>query len=715
MEKLIKVNDNRDMKKKMLLMLVLSILNISLLYGEDQEERLVRKSDSIFRMVNDKLVKLDNKAVTVKLKEGKVLSNNVKAIRSNVLGYIDVEVPTGTDIEDFVANLKSTGDYELVKYNVIGEIGISSNDTGANNQWHLDAINMFSTWNITTGGSNVKVAVIDNGFDCTHEDIGYGNDNYRNIDPTLGYDYYQMSSTSMTKKDHGTQVAGIISAKTNNGTGIAGVAGGFGGSGVTILPFCVTDGTSLGVNFGYVDDAICLAVDNGAKVINMSFGSNDTNLSHHTDIVDAIDYAYSHGVTLVSITHNSYDSFVWFPACYYKVIAVGAMNQNNQRCSFSNYGSGINLVAPGEDIYSTKMNNGYDYADGTSFAAPQVAGIVALMLTVNPALTPSQITSTLQNTCIKLSGYQFTYGWNNYVGYGLLNAYAAINDVIAHSIVGPSLIKYSTGIYSVEDLPNGFSVEWSLSDSYYNQYCLQQDFPSTNQCAVTFSSTHEMINGILTANIKYAGETLYSRTKTISATTKLIGHYTSGNISQDINYPYPLYVRAGTTVYITSPNLVGSTAYYETQNVAIPTSWYLNSTSGYLNVGMPANNNVPVIVYVDDSYGSHYTLYLVPTTGNFLNVSIDNSSNSIHVTITADNDCLERTESLADWVTNTSEMLQRLNWTLEIFNLANGEKVVTQNVSGKSISLNTSGWKRGIYAVRATIGKEVLTEKIQVK
>ncbi len=85
-------------------MLVLSLVNISLLYGEERTEKLVRKSDSIFRIVNDKLVELNNKAVTVKLKEGKVFSKNLKAIRSNVLGYIDVEVPTDTEIEDFVAN-----------------------------------------------------------------------------------------------------------------------------------------------------------------------------------------------------------------------------------------------------------------------------------------------------------------------------------------------------------------------------------------------------------------------------------------------------------------------------------------------------------------------------------------------------------------------------------------------------------------------------------
>ncbi|MBO7047148.1 MAG: T9SS type A sorting domain-containing protein [Prevotella sp.] len=96
-------------------------------------------------------------------------------------------------------------------------------------------------------------------------------------------------------------------------------------------------------------------------------------------------------------------------------------------------------------------------------------------------------------------------------------------------------------------------------------------------------------------------------------------------------------------------------------------------------------------------------------------MSIDNSSNSINVTITADNNCLDNIGSLDDLETNTNEMLQRLDWTLEIFNTATGEKVVTQNVSGNYISLNTSGWKRGLYAVCVTVGKEILTEKVIVK
>lgn len=687
------------MNKKILLLLVLSIVNVSLLYGEDQTEKLVRKSDSIFRMVNDKLIELDNKAITVKLKEGRILSKNVKAIRSNVLGYIDVEVPNDTDIEDFVANLKSTGDYELVKFNEIGEVCVSPNDTGASNQWYLGAINMFSSWNITTGSPTIKVAVIDNGFDCTHEDIGYGNDNYRNIDPTLGYDYYQMSSTSMTKKDHGTRVAGIISAKTNNGTGIAGVAGGFGTSGVTILPFCITNGTTFGVNFGYLDDAICLAVANGAKVINMSISSTDINLLHHVDVVDAIDYAYSHGVTLVAATGNLNYSYILFPACYSKVIAVGAMNQNYQKCDFSNYGNGIDLVAPGKDIYSTIINNGYNYDEGTSFATPQVTGVAALMLSVNPILTPSQIKSTLQNTCTKLSSYSYSNGWNSFVGYGLLNAYDAVYAVAAHKIVGPPLIC-TNGTYSIENLPSGVTVEWGLSNSYYNQNCLQQNYPSTNQCTITRSSNQDMMNATLTAAIKYDGVTIQTLTKTVYAYSDFYGQYTSDNLSGTINYTHIFYVKPGFTTVVTSPNFIGATVTYDSSGTT-PSYFYLEPTTWKLYFTMPTNNSgTPVIINVNDGC-NYYQLYAMPQNNYYL--EIFNEDGEITVTLHEKGE-----DSSKSVVTNQP-------WTIEICNASSGVVMATQSSTSRSVSISTSTWPKGLYIVKATVGKEELTEKVIVK
>lgn len=494
------------MNKKIILLFALSLINFSLLFGEEKTEKIVRKSDFLFRAVDDVLVKLDNSAVTVKLKEGKVLSKNVKVIRSNKLGYIDVEVPDDIDIEDYVNHLRSTGDFELVKYNEIAEIAVSPNDNKLAHQWYLDAIDMYYAWEMATGNSNVKVAVIDNGFDWLHEDIGYGYDSYRNIDPTLGYNYY-LNSTSMTKKDHGTQVAGIISAKTNNGIGIAGIGGGYGCSGVTILPFCITDGSEDKINFGAVDDAICLAVDNGAKVINMSFGSKDTILSNNIDIVAAIDYAYSQGVTLVSATCNDTASYIRFPACYSKVIAVGAMDQSYRKAIFSNYGTGIDLVAPGESIYSTTADNGYYNNIGTSFAAPQVTGIVALMLSVNPNLTPDEIRNIINRTTIQINPVNYTYymGWNEFVGYGLINAFGAVMSVKDFSISGPSTIcSGSQNIFMINDLPfnslpSYFNITWSTDNNNFHPT------GSGKQCSVSYNGTPQYDVANLTATISWKG------------------------------------------------------------------------------------------------------------------------------------------------------------------------------------------------------------------
>lgn len=295
--------------------------------------------------------------------------------------------------------------------------------------------------------------------------------------------------------------------------------------------------------------------------------------------------------------------------------------------------------------------------------------------------------------------------------YYMLNPNCSING--AQTIIGGS------ATYFVENLPLGWSVTWSLSDSYYNQNCLQQDYPSTNECTIYYSSNTNMNNGILTAELKYAGVTILSVMKSVTATSNFTGYYTSGSISQEINYPYPLYVIAGTTVNIYSLNLIGATAYYQNQYTAIPTSWSLNSTSGHLSVGMASNSNIPVIVYVDDAYGRHYTLPLIPSTSYNYSMNIINGTKSFDVIIKS-----ERAENVntnnellfanIDMTTKNSTS-KELNWTIEVYNVVNGKKVLTQNINGDSVSFDISGWKSGLYAIRAIIGNEELTEKITVR
>lgn len=133
--------------KKFIIFIILSLINVCM-YGTDTKEVIVRKSGLIYRKTDDKLIKLDDTTITVKLKRGKAIDKNLMVVRSNCLGYYDISVPKDVDIEDFVDKLRETGNYEIVKYNVIAEICMSTNDTYIANQWYLNRINMFSTWDL---------------------------------------------------------------------------------------------------------------------------------------------------------------------------------------------------------------------------------------------------------------------------------------------------------------------------------------------------------------------------------------------------------------------------------------------------------------------------------------------------------------------------------------------------------------------------------------
>ena len=353
-------------------------------------------------------------------------------------------------------------------------------------------------------------------------------------------------------------------------------------------------------------------------------------------------------------------------------------------------------------IYSTKTNNGYDYDLGTSFAAPQVAGVAALMLSVNPTLTPSQIQSKLRSTCTKLSGYTYTNGWNTYVGYGLLNAYAAVCSALsAGDIVGPNFIC-SYGQYHIENLPSGVTVSWSLSNNYYNNgFNLIPSYPTTGHCRIVRNPNHDLENATLTAEIKYNGVTVKTLTKTgIYAYEGFRGHYVSGNISSDIDYTYILHVTPNYNTIITSHNFLGATVSYSSSGTT-PLYWGFSPSSGEIDVTMPSNNNnIPIVLNIDDVCGNQYTLYLFPTSYNSMNVSYGDSS--LTVSLNEDGD-------------NSETMRSNEPWTMEIRNAMTGELLTTQNSSIRSTTISTAGWPKGMYVVRVTIGNEVLTDKVVIK
>jgi subtilisin family serine protease len=401
---------------------------------------------------------VDTTVITIKVKDIQNIKNEYAVIRKNKLGFVDIQVPDKYSIEEFAAILSRDNSVEEIIIGTFGKLQFIPNDTYRTSQWYLAGTGAYSAWDITMGSSDVIVAIIDSGTEWTHSDLGLGTDSYQNIylnpgedvwtnpnNPTTGngidddnngliddwkgWDFVTNTNDSRGTYYHGTFVAGIVSAKTNNGRGIAGIAGGKHNKGVQMQIYCVTIGDIV---ISYViDDAIIHAVDMGCRIIQLSLRT-----PYDPAIDAAIQYAVDSNVIIVCSSGNNYSSTVAYPASNPNVIAVGAMDQDYLRADYSNYGSQLNLVAPGEHIYSTTTNNSYAYDGGTSFAAPQVSATAALILSVNPNLTGQEVRNFIESTAQKASYTVYTYSadpdhpngtWNNEMGYGLLNAAAAVN------------------------------------------------------------------------------------------------------------------------------------------------------------------------------------------------------------------------------------------------------------------------------------------------
>jgi subtilisin family serine protease len=653
------------------------------------DQKTVKENDTLYVLENGRKYVVDNTIIRVKPKDSSYkLDNLYKTVYTSKSGSHYIEVPAGMDIEKFSTSLRESDLYESVDYVTECRFHLEPNDPHKTHQWYLNKINIKNAWNITTGNSNIKVAVIDTGVDRDYEDLGYSsNSNYTNISYTLGYDYINNTQYSTPDNLHGTSVASVLGAKTNNSLYGCGITGGNNSSGVTIISYRT-------INAAHVIQAINKAVIDGANIINLSF-----SISHNPDIDDAITNAYNHNVSVVCSTGNDGLSSICYPASNSLTIAVGASTQTDTRCTFSNYGNGIDLVAPGESIYlKGYSSSGYYTGSGTSLSTPIVSGTIALMLSRNPDLTPDEIRDILHKSATKGNGYTYnSNGWNSEMGHGILNAYLAV-QLAPLKIVGPHYIC-DEEYYEIGNLPTGFSVEWSLSDSYYNQNCLEQNEPSANNCTITCSSSHIMMNETLTANIKYYGVTVRTLTMTgMYAYEDFQGHYTSGSLSGNINYTHTFSVKANATTYITSPMLVGATASYSSSG-ATPSIWSFNPTYGDITM-VTTNTSVPVVININDICGNNYVLYAFAS--NQYGINVSNGENGITITLDENGD-------------SQRGLTIDQSWTIEVRNATTGALMVTRSSTNRFETISTIGWPKGIYIVKVTIGKEELTEKVIVR
>jgi subtilisin family serine protease len=290
-------------------------------------------------------------------------------------------------------------------------------------------------WTITTGDPDVKIAILDVGTELAHPDL--------NVEPGIDiytyYPYFGGNGSPVNQCDnHGTGVTGVVSAINDNGKGVVGVA-----------PDCVSGPVRIGrkdadadcmgwdVSDEYIVYGLLWAFGNGYRITVNSWG-----VSQSSAVQDAFEYYRSVGMLHFAATGNSGNSSIAFPASIPDVIAVGSLRCDNELAYDSNYGSGLDVVAPGDEIWTTDRtgSNGYNEDDapggnyvilrGTSLACPAAAGVAALIWSANTSLTADEVEQILIDTAVDLgtAGYDTTYG------HGLVNAHQAVME--ANSLLG---------------------------------------------------------------------------------------------------------------------------------------------------------------------------------------------------------------------------------------------------------------------------------------
>jgi serine protease len=352
-------------------------------------------------------------------------------------GFKRLSVPAGKTSQQMVELYSSDPEVEYAELNYYAYAHFVPNDPYYTYQWHLyetyAGVNIEPAWDITTGDPNVIVAVLDTG-------VAYENYKGFELAPDLvntrfvpGYDFVNDDTHPNDDDAHGTHVTGTIAQSTNNGLGAAGIA-----FNCSIMPVKVLNRRGE-APYTTVAEGVYFAADNGANIINLSLGGPDDSIT----LRDAVAYAYNHGVTIICSAGNEYElgNPTMYPAAYNQYcIAVGATRYDRTRAYYSNTGSYLDLAAPGGDLNVDQNGDGYGdgilqqtfgaspkdwgywFYTGTSMAAPHVSGIAALLISTG-ITGPDAVREALQNTAADLG----PAGWDAEYGWGLVDAYAALN------------------------------------------------------------------------------------------------------------------------------------------------------------------------------------------------------------------------------------------------------------------------------------------------
>ena len=230
-------------------------------------------------------------------------------------------------------------------------------------QWGLVASNLPQAWLTTEGSEEIVIAVLDTGIDDDHEDL---------CERVVAHVNLSDSRTRDDVYGHGTHIAGIVAAATDNGIGISGAA-----PSCPLMSVKVADDEGK-CDAGAVADGIVWAVDRGAKVLNISLRFSEPS----REMEEAVEYAWDHGAVVVAAAGHGTGSAAQYPAHYDRCIAVTAVKEDGARVPLANYGHWVDVAAPGYQIYSTLPDDEYGYKTGTSQAVAYVSGLAGLLYSI---------------------------------------------------------------------------------------------------------------------------------------------------------------------------------------------------------------------------------------------------------------------------------------------------------------------------------------------
>ncbi|MFA5995650.1 MAG: S8 family peptidase [Patescibacteria group bacterium] len=366
-------------------------------------------------------------AVTIVVWPGKSLATTPQHIlvRFNDSSFGIVKVNKRSSLDAQINEIKQNKTVRNVALNYERTIQeIIPNDASWLEQYSINetaaaSIDVSQAWTVTKGSKKVRIAIIDTGVDLDHPDLAKkiwinkdeiaanGQDDDKNgyIDDVNGWNFIEDNNNpnpvpnTSGKNDglsHGTHVAGIAAAKTNNTVGIAGVAWK-----AKIMPIRISDSSGV-MTDADVAEGIQYAIDNGAAVINLSLGG----LGYSSVLDDVIQTALNKGIVVVAAAgnnHRNMNLLPFYPVCSAGVIGVSAINENNHIEAYSNYGTNcVDIAAPGDNIISTAYNGDYEEYSGTSMATPVIAGIAALLKAQENAVTPTEVTAALKDSAVDI-------------------------------------------------------------------------------------------------------------------------------------------------------------------------------------------------------------------------------------------------------------------------------------------------------------------------